>query len=352
MSEVLDTSAREKYHEARQRAMREDLLARIKGQPVDLIPYEAIAGILQAHARLAMPDVQSIPLDHIVGSVGRYRDFTRTFMPRSSISIERWTHIESQLNDMEGLPPIEVFQIGDVYFVVDGNHRVSVARANGFSEIDAYVTVIQLDVDVCLETGDTLDEAIVKAECAHFAAETELAACCGDLDVQFTHPGGYLQLLEHIKVHQYFIDRDHPDRPEATFQEAARDWHEQVYVPIVAAIERQDLLNRFPGMTAADLYIWASAFILELHQSSGAAISPDEAAGLVALQAPETVTPFYRAMLNVIERLASKAVEAVALGSADELALPNSMPGALPASGPVLTPVHMLGSGTPEPFNA
>ena len=83
--------------------------------------------------------------------------------------MERWVRLDVAMADLKGVPPIEVFQVGSVYFVSDGNHRISVAHASGFKEIEAYVTRIMADVD--FQPGDTLAEAIRKAELAHARAQ-------------------------------------------------------------------------------------------------------------------------------------------------------------------------------------
>jgi hypothetical protein len=77
-----------------------------------------------------------------VGSVGRYDDFTRSFLPRRDSDAGRWARVKAATLDLTGLPPIEVYQIGQAYFVLDGNHRVSVARQLGAPTIQAYVTEV------------------------------------------------------------------------------------------------------------------------------------------------------------------------------------------------------------------
>jgi hypothetical protein len=84
-----------------------------------------------------------IPLDAIAGSVGRYADFTRSFLPRRESAQERWTRVRAAFDRVQDIPPITVFQIGDSYFVLDGNHRVSVARSLGATHIPAHVTVVE-----------------------------------------------------------------------------------------------------------------------------------------------------------------------------------------------------------------
>ena len=72
-----------------------------------------------------------IPIASIIGSVGRYRDFDRAFLPLDGADRERWKRLDVAFNELRDLPPIDVYKIGEVYFVRDGNHRVSVAKANG-----------------------------------------------------------------------------------------------------------------------------------------------------------------------------------------------------------------------------
>ncbi len=302
--------------EARSKASQEDLIARLTGREDDLLPYEAILQVLQAHEQIAHREPQIIPLERIVGSVGRYRDFTRSFMPRRAVRLERWAGIDAAMNRMEGLPAIDVFQVGDVYFVADGNHRVSVARMNGAREIEANVTEIAVDVD--LQPGDTLDQAIIKAESARFLRETRLGEGRGNLGIQFTRPGGYTQLLEHIRLHRHFLHNDHLDMWEINFEAAAEDWYLEVYRPIADAIERQGLLDRFPGRTAADLYMFVSERIVGIREESGRAATPDEVVGMLA---QETRPTLLRAVLHGLSRFAELAGQnAVPVGPEMDLA--------------------------------
>jgi hypothetical protein len=302
----------DRFHDARMRAMREDLLARLTGKYADLLPYEAVAHILKAYQQLGQRRLEMIPLNKIVGSVGRYRDFTRSFMPREAISSERWSAIDRAINTQAGVPPIEVYQVGEVYFVVDGNHRVSVARANGLTEIEATVTPIRLDIG--LAPGDSLDQAVIKAEGGHFISETELGERCEDLDIIFTRPDGYSVLLDHINVHRYFMGMDRPESPPITFKAAARDWYQYVYQPIHAAIIEHHLMDHFPERTAADLYVWVSGRILALHQLYGKEISPDEAVAAMEGTESDRRSAFSRTMLRFVDHLAELVNDIVGPG--------------------------------------
>ena len=166
---------RQLFAKARWAAIREDLCARLTGRPADLLPFNTLMAVLRGYGRLRLPEPQSIPLDRIVGSTGRSQDFTRHFWPRSAVSLERWVGIDVTMAGFTGVPPIEVFQVGSVYFVSDGNHRVSVARASGFKEIEAYVTRILADVDI--QPGDSLAVALRKAGHARALVQEENSPC-------------------------------------------------------------------------------------------------------------------------------------------------------------------------------
>ena len=120
-------SALEDFHKARRRATMEQIMGQVTGNSTSLLSYEDVRRKLKAGS-MAGKGIQEIPLDAIIGSVGRYSDFTRSFLPRRDEDSERWTNVEIATTGLIGLPPISVYQIGDGYFVIDGNHRVSVAR--------------------------------------------------------------------------------------------------------------------------------------------------------------------------------------------------------------------------------
>ena len=287
--------ARELFANAHRKALQRDFFAHITGRPNDLLPFEALGELLQTYQKIPHREPEVIPLDKIVGSVGRYNDFTKDFLPRYEGMGERWARIEEYMNGPEGLPPIEVYKVGDVYFVADGNHRVSVARANGFRDIQANVT--EYPVDAGLEPGDSLDEAILKAERARFLAETKLADSVPPAEIYFTRPGGYARLLEHIAVRQRLM-AERQGR-SVSLEEAALDWYRDSYTPIVTVIRDRQLLRRFPGRTAADLYVWIWNTIMDLHQVAGEEVSPEEGAALLELRAP---TGFQKAVRDLMRR--------------------------------------------------
>lgn len=247
------TSALHDFWRARRRANVREALSFLGRSSSDLLPYEEVRRKLRA-VEGAEQKLEEVPLDAIVGSVGRYNDFTRGFLPRQDSDKDRWAKVQQAMVGMEGVPPIEVYRIGDAYFVKDGNHRVSVARQLGAKYIQAYVTPVhsrvRLDADV------TPDDLIIKAEQAEFLTETRLDELRRGSDLTVTVPGQYEKLLEHISVHRYYMGIEQ-DRPIPYF-EAVTHWYDTVYQPVIESIRKVGLLRGFPGRTEADLYLWLS----------------------------------------------------------------------------------------------
>jgi hypothetical protein len=196
-----------------------------------------------------------VPVDMIIGSEGRYRDFARSFMPRHDYLRDRWVRVDSAHYHDVILPPIQLYELGGAYFVRDGNHRVSVARMQGAVEIDA--EVVSLGSAVRIEKGMSMDElkkAIVDFEKKEFYAQTLFGQITDDTDLDFTSPGAYDQIVEHILVHKYFINQE--SRQELDFVVALDSWYRTVYAPIAGAIRAERLVARFPGRTVGDLYLY------------------------------------------------------------------------------------------------
>jgi hypothetical protein len=256
-----------------QRAMLHELLHRLKGEPNVLLPFhQALALRPRGEHDLGL---KTIEVDKVVGSVDRYEDFDHRFLPKTPHTLERWKRLRTlQLLGVE-LPPIEVYQVGEAYFVKDGNHRVALAKATGQKYLDAHV--IALDVPVPVEPGDTLKDLILKAEYAHFLEKTGLKALePGAEEIRFTALGRYDLLLDHIATRRYFKGLE--EGREIPWEEAVVDWYQNLYRPTVEAIRRLGLLKDFPGRTEADLYLWVMDHRHFLAQELGVDLSPEEAA--------------------------------------------------------------------------
>jgi hypothetical protein len=267
------SSAVDDFRRARRRAGLRALLARIRGESNELFSYEEVLRQLRGKI-FATPTLEEIPLRLIRGSVGRYREFTREFLPRSDQQEERWARVKSAVTGLSGVPPIEVYQIGEVYFVQDGNHRVSVAREMGLETIEAYVT--RVETPVPLRASDQPDDLIIKAEYADFVAATRLDRLRPDANLVVTAPGRYADLLEHIEVHRYYMGQN--QQREVSWEEAVAHWHDSVYLPVAETIRGRGLLLGFPRRTEADLYLWITRYRSELEQALGWDISTDAAA--------------------------------------------------------------------------
>ncbi len=249
--ERLSTESTRKFSELRFRGFIHSMLFLLQGKPQGLLPFEDVRALLKlTHVRDL--GVQDVPLNKIVGSVGRYDDFTREFLPRRDDQEDRWRAVYDLSTSMAGFPPVELFKVGDAYFVRDGNHRVSVARANDAESIEAYVTEYISPVEVASE--DSLDELLIKAGAANFAQTTKLDKIRPGHNIQLTKPGRYKYLLRHITMHKYF--REIECSCEISWEEAVASWYDTVYLPLVNEIHERGILERFPGRTEADLYAW------------------------------------------------------------------------------------------------
>ena len=195
-----------------------------------------------------------MPLDKIVGSEGRYTDFNRAYLPRREHLRNRWKSIDEAALRDRILPPIKLFQIGDIYFVRDGNHRVSVARARGQIDIDAEITELTTEIPLTPEMSlSDLRSRVIAFELNRILERAGLEDSIDFEKIRFTAPGRYEEILGHILGHQEYLGRD---GQTVTLKEAARSWFAKIYLPVIEIINRQKLVERFPGRTEADLYAW------------------------------------------------------------------------------------------------
>ena len=226
-------------------------MARLSGKPAELLCYEEVPEQLR-DVRTISRGLQDIPIDSIVGSVGRCTDFTRSFLPLLDNDQTRWSRVVLAWEELAGLPPIDAYQIGQVYFVLDGNHRVSAAREMGLSHIQAYIT--QLHTRVGLSPTDSPDDLIVKAEYAEFLERTRLDELRPGVDLSMSAPGQHHQLEEEILT--YRDSAETKDEDDLSYEEAVTSWYDTVYLPVVQIVRERGTLRGFRGRTEADLYVW------------------------------------------------------------------------------------------------
>ncbi|HET9909751.1 MAG TPA: universal stress protein [Anaerolineales bacterium] len=261
------------FQSARQKAAIQEVLARFTGKSTQLLSYDEVADKLKLRARTER-GVQHIPLNAIVGSVGRDTDFTRAFLPRRAVDQQRWANVKTAMEDGAGLPPIEVYKVGDVYFVIDGNHRVSIARQEGYTSIEA--RVIEVRTDIPLTPDIQPDDLIIKAEYADFLDSTKIMDLRPNVDLNVSIPGQYEKLMSQIYLQKFILVED--QKLNASLQDAVEAWYDNVYISLAEIIRDRGLLRLFPNRTITDLYIWISENRTALEKELGLEIQSDVAA--------------------------------------------------------------------------
>lgn len=244
-------NAEEDWRKARRKVLYKEVVCLIKRCSVDLLSFQEVSSGLHLHQKLYR-GLQEIPLDQIRGSVGRFDDFDAAFMPRKDHMAERWQQVDQAISAGK-TPPIEVYQVGEIYFVVDGNHRVSVSRQRGFETIEAYVTEFVSPVQPKADEG--IDEILIEAERAAFQEKAGAVNAGAASSMVFTCSGCYEDITEQVET--YRQQKEYLTAAPYSFAQAFPDWYEEVYAPAVAAIRDNNLAAQFPGRTEADLFIWS-----------------------------------------------------------------------------------------------
>ena len=220
--------------------------------------------------------VQTIPLEKITGSVGKYFDFDSRFRPKQHVSRKRFTDIKKAMREGERLPPVNLYQIRNDYYVLDGNHRVAAAKELGRTEIRAKI--------VELLSGNKTLENMIYVERKKFHEKTGLKEA-----IELTEVGKYHLLEKQIKKHQLYLAAQSGD--DCDLSKAARDWFNTIYKPLVAIIESGGLLHYFPERTTGDLY----TYITYHHWTH----SPERRYGIgISKIIPKTMEAFRTAMLE------------------------------------------------------
>jgi nucleotide-binding universal stress UspA family protein len=289
----------EEFRRARRRALVEDLLAWVRGEPDDLLDFEEVRRRI-GDLGWASAGLREIPLAAIVGSVGRYHDFTRHFLPRHPSGETRWAGVRAAMAEGRLLPPIEVYELGGLYFVKDGNHRVSVARELGFSHLPALVTEVRARVS--LDPAATLDDVIIAGEYAALIEATGLDTARPDLDLRVTAPGAHREIAQRIEQERHRLEL-RQGRPVSSAA-AALVWYDEAYLPAVALIRARGLLSEFPERTETDLYVWVARRQAMLEASLGWPVAPHAAADdLVREQSQRPERVLARARERLVETL-------------------------------------------------
>jgi ParB/Sulfiredoxin domain len=240
------------FDRARRRSVYTRLARAVGGQrpPPELLPLDEATERLRPFARRYL-GLRPIPVRQVVGTDSRKSDFDRAFRPRRPDLRERWQQVENAFRD-GGFPPIVVYQLGDAYFVIDGHHRVAIARQQGVEAIDAEVT--ELKARWHLPADADVVELIHAEQERIFMDESGLGEARPDVRLRFSRPVGYVQLLETVHIHGYHLMLE--AQRALPREEIAADWYERVYAPTVEVIHNERLDEVCPEVTDPDRFLW------------------------------------------------------------------------------------------------
>lgn len=261
------------FSKARNKALINELQHILTPEEASMISFKQIRQIIKPQNETYV-GMQTIPISKIVGSEGRYKDFDNQFFPKNSFMKERWEHVDEAVIKDIILPPIRVYELGGLYFVRDGNHRVSVAKSKGVEFIDA--EIVSLQTEIKLSPVRTLGEMlrqIIVYEKKNFYFETSFGDITDYWNLDFSSPGQYDIIYQHILTHKYFINQG--IKKEITMEAAITSWFNTVYMPVIAVIEKYKIMKYIKKRTAGDLYIWLIHCYDELKKKFGDGIPLD-----------------------------------------------------------------------------
>ena len=273
MSNELASRVHADFSRARFKAFLNRAFAALSGQPTTLLSYDEVKKSLHIGGPIYR-GVHTVRLDQIVGSLNRYHEFDRAFLPAEDQLAARWKNIDSAFYKDISLPPVVLYKVGQVYFVVDGHHRVSVARQQGQEFIEAEIRECSTKVNI---TPDLKTEDLkILGQKVRFLERTRLDSLRPKAKIRLTIPDGFDRMLEHIAVHHYFMGLDW--KRDISEEEAITDWYDTVYYPIIKVIRQSKILKDFPGKTEGDLYLWVLDHQHYLADEEGQSLRPPEEA--------------------------------------------------------------------------
>ena len=260
------------FNAARLKSFFKAMLAFLRGGRNDMLSFNEVKEKLRIGGPIYR-GLKTVPVDQIVGSVNRYRDFDRAFLPTQNVTAERWQRINRAFYRDIDLPPVLLYKVGDVYCVLDGNHRVSVAREMGQAFIDAEVRECSVRVEVRPDLQP--EELEILGEKVMFLERTGLDRLRPGAGIELITLGGYERMLEHIAVHRYYMGQEW--QRDIGDEEAVTHWYDTVYQPLVEAIQKIGIMENFPKKMASDLYLWVIDHQHYLRESQPD-VTPEEAA--------------------------------------------------------------------------
>ena len=270
------TQSEEDFAKARNKALFNEIQHFLTPEETRLLSLSEMKKLLKPTGEVYQ-GVKAVPVELIVGSEGRYKDFDNHFFPKSIHLRQRWENVDrAHLEDVI-LPPVNLYELGGLYFVRDGNHRVSVAKAQGVESIDA--EVVSLQSEIKLKKSTTIGQMIkqvIQYEKRVFYGETNFGDITDCWNLDFTATGQYDVIYNHLLIHKYYINQN--QETEIDFQTAVESWYKNVYLPLLSVIKKHHILRKFSGRTPSDMYVWIIKYWDELKQKFGNDYSLDKAA--------------------------------------------------------------------------
>jgi len=229
------------FGRARRRQALGRLSSRLRRHPGDvdvILPFEEVVEALGRVGERSL-GLQSVELDSIVGTVDRGREFDRSFRPRSGRVRTRWERIAAAQRRGESMPPVDLYRIGEVHFVRDGHHRVSVARAQGLETIDGYVTEVQTRVGAGRDIR--LGDLPVKSHERLFFERVPLPAGARSSIQLADDDRAYGQLAEGVEAWGFRVMQEREELMDR--RAVAEAWYRDEYRPVVQMLHEADLVG-------------------------------------------------------------------------------------------------------------
>jgi len=291
-------ASREAFDRAQHLVIFKELLAQLRGEPTALLPFEEVRQKLRL-SNPAYRGLQEVPLEGIIGSFARYADFTRAFLPRQAALRDRWATVH-RLAGEQDLPPVELYQVGEAFFVSDGHHRISVARQSGTRTVRAHV--YRYHTCSALGPGTTFEDLLIEEERLEFLRSTGLDQSRPQQAIRFTSLGHFPKLECQIASYQAALSLI--DERPFSYPEAAAYWYDMYYTPIVQLIRQRELLRKFAHRTESDLFVWVTSHQEQLSEVYGYDVQMSAATDHV--KAHHGGRWFRRAFLKLQERLSRR----------------------------------------------
>ncbi len=293
---------KEQFESARFRSLLNNLRLFAGGRSNQLLSFEEVNKGLELHNQHYL-GMKAVEVKNIVGSIDRYKDFDHYFLPKKAHLEHRWSNIYNAYKNDVPLPAVKLYKVGDIYFVVDGNHRVSVAKRMSVSFIDA--EVIEFNTSIPVTRDMDPKDMFILSERKKFMEVTKLREKRPNIKIRLTIPGKYDFMLQRINDHRHYLNnRSDNGGKEYSFEDAALAWYDNVYLPSIDIINSYKIVDHFPNRTKSDLYVWINSHKYYLREKYGEDTRLADAADDFSRKFSEGFWPRIRLFLdNMLKKL-------------------------------------------------